>query len=59
MDCKTKHGHSFFNNDNYNSVPLVKNLFDKKTFVTRTLKSNRKGYPNEVVKKLKNCVDQQ
>ncbi|CAH2004308.1 unnamed protein product [Acanthoscelides obtectus] len=47
-------GHSVFMDNFYNSVKLTKDLLDKKTYVTGTLRSNRRGNPPEVLaKKLK------
>lgn len=44
-------GHSLFMDSFYNSVSLTKQLLEKKTYVTGTLRLNRKGNPTEVVKK--------
>jgi len=44
-------GHSLFMDNYYNSVPLTKKLLDHNTYVTGTLRSNRKDNPAEVVKK--------
>lgn len=47
-------GHSVFMDNFYNSVKLTKDLLEKKTYVTGTLRANRKGNPPEVLtKKLK------
>lgn len=47
-------GHSVYMDNFYNSVKLTKDLLDHKTYVTGTLRANRKGNPAEVVnKKLK------
>ncbi|XP_025190988.1 piggyBac transposable element-derived protein 4-like [Melanaphis sacchari] len=47
-------GRSLFMDNYYNSVHLSKLLLEKKTFVTGTLRSNRKNNPKDVIdKKLK------
>lgn len=47
-------GHSIFMDNFYNSVKLTKELLDNKTYVTGTMRANRKGNPPEVLsKKLK------
>lgn len=50
-------GRSIFIDNYYNSVTLSKNLLEKQTYVTRTLRSNRKYKPKDVIdKKLKKGV---
>jgi len=47
-------GHSVYIDNFYNSVDLTEYLLDKNTYVTGTLRGNRKGNPSDVVnKKLK------
>jgi len=47
-------GHSVYMDNFYNSVDLTEYLLDKNTYVTGTLRGNRKGNPSDVVnKKLK------
>jgi hypothetical protein len=61
IEGKTGIGHSIFMDNYYNSVPLTEALLQDKTFVTGTLRSNRKGNPDTVVnKKLKTgeCISQ-
>ncbi|XP_018567257.1 piggyBac transposable element-derived protein 4-like [Anoplophora glabripennis] len=48
---KLDQGHSIYMDNYYNSVSLTKQLLTKKTYVTGTLRSNRKNNPTEVVKK--------
>ncbi|XP_057658777.1 piggyBac transposable element-derived protein 4-like isoform X1 [Diorhabda carinulata] len=49
MDGKLDVGHSLFMDDFYNSVNLVHELLERKTYVTGTLRSNRKGNPPQVI----------
>lgn len=51
MAEKLVNGHSLFMDNFYNSVKLTEELLRRKTYVTGTLSSNRKGNPQEVVKK--------
>lgn len=44
-------GHSIFMDNYYNSVQLTKKLLQRNTYVTGTLRANRKGNPAEIVKK--------
>jgi len=47
-------GHSVYMDSFYNSIELTEYLLDKNTYVTGTLRGNRKGNPSDVVsKKLK------
>jgi hypothetical protein len=51
---KLDSGHSVFMDNYYNSVNLTKELLKRNTYVTGTLRSNRKNNPAEVIiKKLK------
>lgn len=49
MDDKLDVGHSLFMDNFYNSVNLVHELLERKTYVTGTLRKNRKGNPKEVI----------
>lgn len=42
-------GHAVFMDNFYNSVPLVKDLLDKNTYVTGTLRKSRVGNPQVVI----------
>lgn len=44
-------GHSLYMDNFYNSVKLANDLLENKTYVTGTLRANRKGNPAEVVAK--------
>lgn len=50
---KLDNGHSIYMDNFYNSVKLTKEPLKRKTYVTGTLRSNRKENPSETVKKLK------
>lgn len=51
IEGRTGIGHSLFVDNYYTSVQLVENLLKEKIFVTGTLRINRKGNPEEVVRK--------
>lgn len=51
MDGLTDSGRSLYMDNYYNSVGLTRDLLGKKTYVTGTLRANRKGNPSEVVQK--------
>lgn len=51
MEGKTGVGHSLYMDNYYNSVPLVEHLLEQKTYVTGTLRTNRKQNPEGVIKK--------
>jgi hypothetical protein len=54
MNGKTGYGHSLFMDNFYNSVELTESMLNEDTFVTGTLRSNRKGNSVDVAnKKLK------
>lgn len=45
-------GYHVFVDNFFSSIPLVEMLYDKCTFLTGTLRRNRKGLPAEVLQKL-------
>ncbi|XP_050312885.1 piggyBac transposable element-derived protein 4-like [Anthonomus grandis grandis] len=51
MAEKLDNGHSLYMDNFYNSVKLAEELLTRKTYVTGTLRSNRKGNPQEIIKK--------
>lgn len=54
MDPYLDKGHHLYMDNYYNSIPLCNTLLLRKTHVTGTLRSNRKGIPKEITaKKLK------
>lgn len=50
MRGKLCQGHSVYMDNFYNSFDLAKNLLDQKTYCTGTLRADRKGAPNDVVR---------
>lgn len=51
MDGLLYKGRSLFMDNFYNSVQLSRKLLSKKTYVTGTLRSNRKNNPKDVIEK--------
>lgn len=45
-------GYHVFTDNFFSSIPLVQTLYEKFTFLTGTLRRNRKGLPNEVLGKI-------
>ncbi|KAJ8940578.1 hypothetical protein NQ314_010656 [Rhamnusium bicolor] len=43
-------GHAIYMENSYNSVKLTEDLLDKKTYVTGTLRANKKGNPADILK---------
>ncbi|KAG8240093.1 hypothetical protein J437_LFUL019675, partial [Ladona fulva] len=48
MGKKLNKGHSLFMDNFYNSISVAKFLLENKTYVTGTLRANRKGNPCEI-----------
>ncbi|KAG8239438.1 hypothetical protein J437_LFUL017431 [Ladona fulva] len=51
MGKKLNKGHSLFMDNFYNSISVAKFLLENKTYVTGTLRANRKGNPCEITSK--------
>lgn len=49
-------GHLLFMYSFYNSIKLIRDLLDQKTYVTEKLRSNRSGNPPEVLPKKLNII---